>query len=94
MQYYIRDGYYPIDNPVADPQAPQVPWDDTNYNLTSIWLGDFTQDVTRYTARKIFYRDSLQSPELGAIEDQKKLDALSQLRVRNSQRSTTQYMSY
>lgn len=64
-----------------------------NYNDTSIWLGDFTQDVTRYTARGIFYRDSLQSPELATSEFAKAADALSKLKIRNSQRETINVLS-
>ena len=64
-----------------------------NENDTSIWMGDFTQDVTRYKARGIFYRDSLQSPELAASEFEKAGVALSQLRLRNSQRSTINNLS-
>lgn len=61
---------------------------------TSIWMDDFTQDVTRYTARGIFYRDSLQSPELAASDMQKAQDALARLKIRNSQRENLNNMSY
>jgi hypothetical protein len=61
---------------------------------TSIWMDDFTQDVTRYTARGIFYRDSLQSPELAASDMQKAQDALSRLKIRNSQRENMNNLSY
>lgn len=60
---------------------------------TSIWLGDFTEDVTRYTARGIFYRDVLQSPELAASDFLKAEDALKKLYVRNSQRETINTLS-
>ncbi len=63
-------------------------------NDTSIWMDDFTQDVTRYTARGIFYRDSLQSPELAASDMQKAQDALARLKIRNSQRENLNNMSY
>jgi hypothetical protein len=56
-------------------------------------MGDFTQDVTRYKARGIFYRDSLQSPELAASEFEKANVSLSQLRLRSSQRSTINTLS-
>jgi len=65
----------------------------SNYNDTSIWLGDYTQDVTRYTARGIFYRDSLQSPELAASEFAKAADVLAKLKLRNSQRATINTLS-
>lgn len=65
----------------------------TNADDTSIWMGDFTQDVTRYTARGIFYRDSLQSPELAASDFAKAEDALSKLKIRNSQRETINTLS-
>lgn len=61
---------------------------------TSIWMDDFTQDVTRYTARGIFYRDSLQSPELAASDMSKAQDALARLKIRNSQRENLNNMSY
>ena len=61
---------------------------------TSIWFGDFTQDVTRYTARGIFYRDSLQSPELAASDMRKAQDALARLKIRNSQRENLNNLSY
>ncbi len=66
----------------------------TEYDDTSIWLDDFTQDVTRYTARGIFYRDSLQSPELAASDMKKAQDALARLKIRNSQRENLNNMSY
>ena len=66
----------------------------SNPNDTSIWMDDFTQDVTRYTARGIFYRDSLQSPELAASDMQKAQDALNRLKIRNSQRENLNNMSY
>ncbi len=66
----------------------------TQYNDTSIWMGDFTQDVTRYTARGIFYRDSLQSPELAASDMQKAQDALARLKIRNSQRENLNNLVY
>lgn len=66
----------------------------SNPNDTSIWMDDFTQDVTRYTARGIFYRDSLQSPELAASDMQKAQDALSRLKIRNSQRENLNNLSY
>lgn len=97
MDYYYRDGYYPTDYvtvPGPDEPYAQVPWNEAQYNLSSLWLGDFTQDVTRYTARSIFYRDSLQSPELAESDREQAQYALSQLRIRNSQRDTTPYMSY
>ena len=96
LSYYNRDGYYPTDYvTIPDPNNPYVqePWTDDQYNLTSIWLGDFTQDVTRYTARSIFYRDSLQSPELSQSDRSQAQYALSQLKLRNSQRDTTPYLS-
>ncbi len=65
-----------------------------NPNDTSIWMDDFTQDVTRYTARGIFYRDSLQSPELAASDMSKAQDALARLKIRNSQRENLNNMSY
>ena len=83
--YYYRDGSYPAN--YTEPGQG-------SYNATSIWLGDFTQDVTRYTARGIFYRDSLQSPELAASDMQKAQDALSRLKIRNSQRENLNNMSY
>ena len=94
--YYNRDGYYPNDyvaSPTPGDPAIQAPWTIDQYDLTSIWLGDFTEDVTRYTARSIFYRDSLQSPELAASDRAQAQYALSQLRLRNSQRDTTPYLS-
>lgn len=63
-------------------------------NDYSIWFGDFTEDVTRYTARGIFYRDSLQSPELAASDMQKAQDALARLKIRNSQRENLNNLSY
>ncbi len=66
----------------------------TQPNDTSIWMDDFTQDVTRYTARGIFYRDSLQSPELAASDMQKAQEALVRLKIRNSQRENLNNMSY
>lgn len=60
----------------------------------SIWFGDFTEDVTRYTARGIFYRDSLQNPELAASDMQKAQDALARLKIRNSQRENLNNLSY
>lgn len=65
-----------------------------NTSDTSIWLGDFTQDVTRYTARGIFYRDVLQSPELAASDFAKAQDALQKLKLRNSQRETINTLSF
>lgn len=65
-----------------------------NPDDTSIWLGDFTQDVTRYTARGIFYRDVLQSPELADSDFAKAADALSKLKLRNSQRETINTLSF
>lgn len=85
LYYYYRDGYY-FENYTEPGQG--------SYNQTSIWLGDFTQDVTRYTARGIFYRDSLQSPELAASDMQKAQDALARLKIRNSQRENLNNMSY
>jgi len=76
--YYRRDGFYP---PYADP------------NYISLWMGDFTQDVTRYTARGIFYRDSLQSPELAASDFAKAEDALSKLKARSGQREVINTLS-
>lgn len=90
MFYYYRDGSYPANytNVIPNPKEPD------SYYDTSIWLGDFTQDVTRYTARGIFYRDSLQSPELAASDMQKAQDALSRLKIRNSQRENLNNLSY
>lgn len=82
MFYYKRDGYYPTTySNTAD------------YDTTSIWLGDFTQDVTRYTARGIFYGDSVQSAELAQQEFAKADAYLSELKVRNSQRETINVLS-
>lgn len=83
--YYYRDGSYP--EVFTSPN-------DESFNATSIWLDDFTQDVTRYTARGIFYRDSLQSPELAASDMQKAQDALARLKIRNSQRENLNNLSY
>ncbi len=85
LYYYFRDGSYP-----ANYTEPG----EGSYNATSIWFGDFTQDVTRYTARGIFYRDSLQSPELAASDMQKAQDALARLKIRNSQRENLNNLSY
>lgn len=63
-------------------------------NDYSIWFGDFTEDVTRYTARGIFYRDSLQSPELADSDMKKAQDALARLKIRNSQRENLNNLSY
>lgn len=80
--YYRRDGYYPSN------------YSNTiDYDTTSIWLGDFTQDVTRYTARGIFYGDSVQSAELAQQEFAKADAYLSELKVRNSQRETINVLS-
>lgn len=78
LYYYRRDGMYP-------------PYPDPNY--ISIWMGDFTQDVTRYTARSIFYRDSLQSPELAAYDAAKAQEALSLLKARSGQREVINTLS-
>jgi hypothetical protein len=63
-------------------------------NDTSIWMGDFTQDVCRYKAKEIFYRDTLQSEELAAINQAKYMDALSVLKLRNSQRENINTLSF
>jgi hypothetical protein len=65
-----------------------------NPNDNSIWMGDFTQDVTRYKAKEIFYRDSLQSPELAIPNQMKYQDALTVLKLRNSQRENINTLSY
>ncbi len=85
LWYYFRDGFY-FENYTEPGQG--------SYNQTSIWLGDFTQDVTRYTARGIFYRDSLQSPELAESDMRKAQEALARLKIRNSQRENLNNMSY
>lgn len=83
MWYYYRDLTYPV-----------VPFSEDALNSTSLWLGDHTEDVTRYTARGIFYRDSLQSPELASSDMQKAQDALARLKIRNSQRENLNNLSY
>ena len=82
LWYYKRDGYYPTNY-----------YNVGDYDTTSIWLGDFTQDVTRYHARGLFYADVLQSPELAAPEFAKSEKFLSELKVRNSQRETINVLS-
>lgn len=92
MWYYFRDGSYPANYSQEIPGEP--PPTPSSFYDTSIWLGDFTQDVTRYTARGIFYRDSLQSPELAASDISKAQDALARLKIRNSQRENLNNLSY
>lgn len=77
MYYYKRDGYYPSNYSNT-----------VDYETTSIWLQDFTQDATRYRARGMFYRDYLQSPELAASDFAYSDEAMSKLKIRNSQRET------
>lgn len=81
--YYIHMFYY-----YRDGSYP------TNVDDTSIWMGDFTQDVTRYRARSIFYRDQLQNLELAASDMQRSEDSLDKLRSRSSDRATIYNMSY
>ncbi len=66
----------------------------TQASDTSIWMDDFTQDVCRYTARGIFYRDSLQSQELAASDREKAKEALIRLRQRDARRETLRNLSY
>jgi hypothetical protein len=61
---------------------------------TSIWMGDFTQDVTRYRAEAIFYRDFLQNLDFAQSAMARSDDALDKLKSRSSDRSTIYNMSY
>lgn len=81
--YFLHIFYYQRDG-----SYPVLPTD------TSIWMGDFTQDVTRYRARAIFYRDTLQSMELAASDMARSEEALVRLKNRASDRSTIQALSY
>lgn len=65
----------------------------SNPNDTSIWMDDFTQDVTRYRARAIFYRDSLQAPELAQSDMDRSEQAMERLKSRTSDRSTINALS-
>lgn len=56
------------------------------YSDTSIWLGDLTEDLTRYKALSIFYRDSLQAEEKALFYEQKANSSIGNMRIRNNQR--------
>lgn len=56
------------------------------YSDTSIWLGDLTEDLTRYKALSIFYRDSLQAEEKALYYEQKANASIGNMRIRNNQR--------
>lgn len=58
----------------------------SNYGDTSIWLGDLTEDLTRYKALANFYRDSLQAEEKSMYYDQKANTSIGNMRIRNNQR--------
>jgi hypothetical protein len=56
------------------------------FSDSSIWLDDLTEDLTRYKALAIFYRDSLQAEEKAMFYEQKAENAVSNMRIRNNQR--------
>ena len=56
------------------------------FSDSSIWLDDLTEDLTRYKALAIFYRDSLQAEEKAMFYEQKADAAVSNMRIRNNQR--------
>lgn len=56
------------------------------YADTSLWLGDLTEDLTRYKALSIFYRDSLQAEEKALFYEQKANTSIGNMRIRNNQR--------
>lgn len=64
-----------------------------NYTDTSIWLGDLTEDLTRYKALAIFYRDSLQAEEKAQFYDAKATQIINNRRTNNNQRSTINRLS-
>lgn len=63
------------------------------YSDTSIWLGDLTEDLTRYKALSIFYRDSLQAEEKALFYEQKANSSIGNMRIRNNQRLQTNRLS-
>lgn len=65
----------------------------TEYQDNSIWLGDLTEDLTRYKALAIFYRDSLQAEEKAMFYEQKAADSVANMRIRNNQRRTINRLS-
>ena len=58
----------------------------SDYGDTSVWLGDLTEDLTRYKALTIFYRDSLQAEEKAIFYEQKANSSIGNMRIRNNQR--------
>lgn len=56
------------------------------YSDTSVWLDDLTEDLTRYKALSIFYRDSLQAEEKALFYEQKANSSIGNMRIRNNQR--------
>jgi hypothetical protein len=64
-----------------------------NYTDSSIWLGDMTEDLTRYKALAIFYRDTLQSEEKGQFYESKAIDIINNRRRNNNQRQVINKLS-
>lgn len=65
----------------------------SNYTDTSVWLQDLTEDLTRYKALAIFYRDSLQAEEKALYYENKAADSVANMRIRNNQRRTINRLS-
>lgn len=64
-----------------------------NYNDTSIWLEDLTEDLTRYKALATFYRDSLQAEEKSQFYEAKAMQIINNRRTNNNQRQTINRLS-
>jgi len=64
-----------------------------NYTDTSIWLGDLTEDLTRYKALATFYRDSLQAEEKAQFYEAKAMQIINNRRTNNNQRQTINRLS-
>jgi hypothetical protein len=63
------------------------------YGDNSIWFDDQTQDLTRYKALAIFYRDTLQSEENANVYEAKAAQSLSFLRAKNNKREVITRLS-
>jgi hypothetical protein len=63
------------------------------YEDTSIWFGDLTQDLTRYYAMYVFYRDTLQAEEKAQYYGMAAQEFINNMRIRNNQRQIINRLS-
>lgn len=64
-----------------------------NYDDTSVWLGDLTEDLTRYKALANFYRDTLQAEEKAMFYINRAQEFITNMNIRNNTRQRINRLS-